>query len=325
MKQQLYRLFSVVLLVISFLAILNMVVYAKDEDNISLLKTSDDSYIIYVEKELDTDFLFAFSDSIEVDEDDLTFLASGLDSNELNVAYITKDIAESIINEKTYMFLKNNKEELKMYEIDLKQAVTEEEIEFINTTTKRISVDTTGNEYTNQEINGVKITHSQGKIKITEQGNNFSYYMQKVSTDQTANFINLANKIIDSNETTNYEKVTLARNFIDSYNSMFNSISNWTDVNDDKEIIQPQESKKGDIYLVWIKDNTNNVNDVQILICDDEQNIVVEPEKTVKVYETTKLPITYDTIITLIIALIVLVVAIVALVIIKKKLNSKKD
>lgn len=325
MKQQLYRLFSVVLLVISFLAILNMVVYAKDEDNISLLKTSDDSYIIYVEKELDTDFLFAFSDSIEVDEDDLTFLASGLDSNELNVAYITKDIAESIINEKTYMFIKNNKEELKMYEIDLKQAVTEEEIEFINTTTKRISVDTTGNEYTNQEINGVKITHSQGKIKITEQGNNFSYYMQKVSTDQTANFINLANKIIDSNETTNYEKVTLARNFIDSYNSMFNSISNWTDVNDDKEIIQPQESKKGDIYLVWIKDNTNNVNDVQILICDDEQNIVVEPEKTVKVYETTKLPITYDTIITLIIALIVLVVAIVALVIIKKKLNSKKD
>jgi len=186
-------------------------------------------------------------------------------------------------------------------------------------------VDTTGRENVSQNVEGVKITHSQGKVKITEEGEAFSYYMVKVSDEKTNNFVELANKIINCSELTNFERVALVRKFTDKYTEMFEEIEKWEEVPSNKEILQPQESEKGDIYLVWLRNDTTEEHDVQILICDDDQNIEVEEAKKVIVYETTKLPITYDSIITLIIALVVVVAIIIVLVIVKKKSKNKQD
>lgn len=324
MKKQLYRLITIVLLTFSILAITQMAVYAQEKTEVSLLKTSEESYIIYVEDTLNTEFLFSFSESSEAVEEDLIFSASGLDSNESNVAYMTKDLAESFKNGQAYMWVQVN-EELKTYEINLNKAVTSEEVAFVNSTTKRIEVDTDGSKKTSENVAGVRITHSQGKVKITEEGNAFSYYMVKVSSEETLNFVELANQIITSQSVSNYEKVTLAREFTDTYTEMFEKIEEWEEVPSNKEILQPQEAKKNDIYLVWLKDNTTEEHDVQILLCNDGQDIEKEEAKKVTVYETTKLPVTYDSIITLIIVLVVLVVIIIALVFAKKRLNKKEN
>ena len=324
MKKQLYRLLVIVLIAFSILAITQMAVYAQEKTNVNLLKTSEESYIIYVEDTINTEFLFSFSENSEVLEEDLIFTASALDSNESNVAYMTKELAESLEDGQAYMWVQVN-EELIRYEINLKQAVTSDDIEFVNSTTKRISVDTDGTEKTSQDNNGVKITHSQGKVKITESGEDFSYYMVKVENEDTTNFVNLANQIIESKELLNHERVALARQFVNTYNEMFEGIETWEEVPSNKEILQPQESEKGETYLVWLKNDTTEEHDVQILICDDGEDIEVEEAKKVTVYETTKLPVTFDSIITLIIALVVLVVIIIALVVAKKKLNKKED
>ena len=323
MKKQLNKIVMIVLLAFSLVAISQMAVHAQEKTKVNLLKTSEESYIIYVEDTINTEFLFCFSENLQGIEQ-LTFSASGLDSNELNVAYMDKSLAQSLENGKTHMWVKVE-EELTNYEIDLTQAVTAEEILFVNSTTKRIDVNTEGAEKTNQEVDGVKISHSQGKITVTENGQNFSYYIEKVENQETINFVKLANRIIDSSELSNYERVKIVREFNDTYTERFAKIENWETLAENKEILQPQESKKDEIYLVWLKNNETAENDVQILVCDDHQDIEVEEEKKVIVYETTKLPVTYDSVITLIIILVIVLVAIIALVIAKKKLNKKEN
>lgn len=324
MKGKFKKLLLIVILVILILAIVQVVVRAEDKNNIILLKNSEDAYIIYVEEALNTDFLFSFTNNKEVEAEELIFSASGLDANETNVAYMSKDEAETLKIAPVYMWIDVDGEQ-SVVEVDLKQALTEKEVAFVNTTTKRIDVDTTGSVDTSEEVDGVKITHSQGKVKITEEGEDFSYYIEKVESEGTTDFVNLANKIMTSEELTNYEKIKLIKEFNNQYNEMLENIPQWKKVDESKEILQPQEAKKDDIYLAWIKNNINNETDVQILLCDDKQNIEVEEAKKVTVYETVKLPVTYDQIITLIIALVVLVAIIIALVIIKKRLNNKEN
>lgn len=323
MKKQLHKIVAILLLAFSLVAISQMAVHAQEKTNVSLLKTSEESYIIYVEDTINTEFLFCYSENTD-EPANLTFSASGIDSNESNVAYMDKNLAQSFENGKAHMWVKVE-EELTNYEIDLSQAVTSEEILFVNSTTKRIDVNTEGTEKTNQEIDGVKISHSQGKVTVTEKGEDFSYYIEKVENEETTNFVELANKIIDSTELSNYERVKLVRKFRDTYTNRFEKIENWETLSENKEILQPQESKKGEIYLVWLRNNETQENDVQILICDDHQDIEVEEEKKVVVYETTKLPVTYDSIITLIIVLAIVLVAIIVLVIAKKKSNKKDN
>ena len=322
MKKQLYKIVMIVLLAFSLIAISQMAVHAQEKEEVSLLKTSEESYIIYVEDTINTEFLFCFGENLEEIEQ-LTFSASGLDSNESNVAYMDKSLAQSLEDGKTNIWVKVE-DEVNNYEIDLKKAVTSEEILFVNSTTKRIEVNAQGTEKTKQEVDGVKISHSQGKIVVTEKGEDFSYYIEKVENEETTNIVELANQIMNSSEMSNYERVKIVRQFKDTYTNRLEKIQNWEKLSENKEILQPQESKKGDIYLVWIKNNENKENDLQILICDDHQDIEVEEEKKVIVYETTKLPVTYDSIITLIIILGVTVVAIISLIVAKKKMKQKE-
>ena len=323
MKKQLYKTIVTILIAISIFAITN-VAYAQEEAKINLLKNNENSYIIYVDKYINNEFLFGFSKIKEASEEDIIFSASGLDSKEENVAYMTKEIAESLEEQKAYMWVKVN-EKTNIYEIDLNEAVTEEQIELVNTTTKRIEVDTSETETSSNVKEGVKITHSQGKVKITEQGNAFSYQMEKVENEETTKLIKLANKILESKDLTNAEKIALTKDFTELYKKMYSEIENWEDVAENKEILQPQESKKGDTYIVWLKNNETEEHDLQILLCDDNQDIEVEAAKKVTIFETVKLPITYDSIITLIAVLAIVVIAISVLLIAKKKYSQKEN
>ena len=155
------------------------------------------------------------------------------------------------------------------------------------------------------------------------QSNHCSFIPLRVQL--TTKLIELVNKISKSKESTNYEKIKIIRDFTDTYTKMFKGIEKWEQVPENKEILQPKDSKENDTYIVWLKNNETQEHDIQILISDDEQDIKVEAEKEVIVYDVTKLPVTYDTIATLIIALIVITAIIVALIIIKKKSTSKES
>lgn len=324
MKKHLVRKIITILLAFSILSMMKNAVHANEKEQVSLLKSKEESYIIYVEKNLNTEFLFGFSEEKEIVEEDLIFLSSGLDSDGYNVAYMSKDLADTFENGQVYMWLKNG-EELIKYDINLNQAVTTEEIVFVNSTTKRIDVKITESEKTSKDVEGIKVSYSQGKVGITEKENNFSYYIEKVSDEQTTSFLKLAEKIISNKEMSNYESISFARKFVDEYTNMLESIENWEKVPTNKEILQPQESKKGDTYLVWIKNNQTKEHDVQILVCNDEYtDIEKEEAKEVIIYETTKLPITYDSTIILIVSLGVIVLLLIILIMIKRKIKTKE-
>ena len=89
------------------------------------------------------------------------------------------------------------------------------------------------------------------------------------------------------------------------------------------KIEQPADSKTGEQYVLWIKNDTKNIVDVQFLTCfQDENKEFVKEENIVKT--TSKLPITYDSVILFVIlgvALVLLVMVIVA----KKKNASKRS
>ena len=323
MRQKMQKLITTIVILTIIVAINPIANYAQDKIDINILKTSEESYIIYIRDIINTEFLFSYSENKDTPEEELTFSASGLDTNEANVAYMTKQIAESFAGKQIYIIIKQD-EKLETHEINLAEAITTENIEFVNSTTKRIEVSAEGPKNTNQEVDGVKITHSQGKVTITEQGN-FSYSMIKVENEETTKFVEKANEIMASKELTNNDRLTLVKQFTKQYNQILEGIENWEQVPENKEILQPHESETGDIYLIYLKNNETGEHDVQILICDDGEDIEVEEAKKVTIYETVKLPITFDGIMTLVMALIILVIVILALIVLKKHLNKEKE
>ena len=95
----------------------------------------------------------------------------------------------------------------------------------------------------------------------------------------------------------------------------------WKDV-ESKTIKQPQESKKGDKYLVWLK--ADNTIDLQIMTSSEEYK---ENEKTenVIVKEVTKMPVTGESLVLYIVAGVLLVLIVTIVILKVKNKNSDKN
>ena len=50
-------------------------------ENVSIMKTGEEEYVIYIESTLDKKFSFALSNDKDLAKEDLEFIASGFDSN----------------------------------------------------------------------------------------------------------------------------------------------------------------------------------------------------------------------------------------------------
>ena len=92
----------------------------------------------------------------------------------------------------------------------------------------------------------------------------------------------------------------------------------------DNIIYQPEDSTQGEEYVIWLKGtNTDGkeIVDVQFMTCSRIKNPEYVPE-VIEQKTTVKLPVTFDTTITLLIILGVIILAIIALLIAKKQLNK---
>ena len=125
-----------------------------------------------------------------------------------------------------------------------------------------------------------------------------------------------------------YEKIQENAQFYELYSKLVNE-ANWQEV-ENMEVKQPESAEQnngvGDKYIVFLKKvakNGNTTTDAQFLqeYYDYEPNAVKEQVKT---QETTKLPITYDSI-ALIVILAVVVVALIIVFIRMKKINKKDE
>ena len=94
---------------------------------------------------------------------------------------------------------------------------------------------------------------------------------------------------------------------------------NWSLVSD-MRIDQPADSKTGDKYILWIRNDSQEIVDVQFLTCFQNEDKEFVKDKNI-VTTTSKLPITYDSIILFVI--LGVAVALLVIVAVMKKVNSK--
>lgn len=293
-------------------------IFASNE-NVQILEKNTGDYIIYVKDNLNTEFEFAFSNDVSADKNVLTYYSAETDSNGNKIAFVNSATI-SLFSNPTYMWARVGTEYvLEGIEIDLAKAINENDLQIAANLTKTIKVDTTKTNTTEETIDGKKITTTVGKVVLTEQGD-YSYILIK-ETEEYAKLADLATRISKFNsETDMYTKVQVYSEFFNKAKELLPSnTAEWIKV-ENNEILQPENSENGEEYILWIKQDgaTAEKLDIQFLTSYKEYS----EEKIIETI-TTKLPVTYDNNI-LLIVLAVLILAIIVVCIRIKMLNKKE-
>lgn len=313
--------------IVFLLAIITMQlsIYAANE-NIEIVEKSNTDYLIYIKDNLSTDFEFAFSNNQNQDKSALVFKKAETDSESVDankIAFVNSTTI-GLFENPTYMWVKDTKENyiIDGIQIDLKQALTDKELDNIANTTKVIPVDAKQTDTTKIEKDDKTITTTLGKVVLPKTKGNYEYIIVKLPySDDYENLDKLATRISKFNDETDmYTKISLYKEFNKLVEKLRpNSTSNWIKV-ESNEIKQPEDAENGTKYVLWINENNgeDSKQDVQFLTSQKE----VSEEKIIETI-TTKLPVTYDNNV-LLIVLAVLIVAAIA-VFIRIKVLSKKE
>ena len=333
-----FKLLSV-LAIFLFIAVAPIVIFAANE-NVSIVSTlnneSKQEYIIYIKETLKTNFKYAFTTNANPGEMDLSYINSISDLSENQVAFLDAETYEKLSQESStiYIWAKDQEENLILngVQLDLSKAVTEDEIKNVESLTSKISVKITEKEedtttIKNETVDGVEETTKVGYVQIIDDKEATYYYeIAKVSGKESYNELKtLAEKVQNEyDEMDMYEKIQ----FITKFNKTFletTGEADWTEVKD-MMVTQPETSVAGDEYIVLLKkvdEQGAETLDVQFLTAFDayRPNIVKEQVVT---QETTKLPITYDSI-ALFVVLGVIVLLVVLVFIRMKKLKKQNE
>ena len=336
------------LAILLFIAVLPIVVFATNED-VSIVSTINNEakqeYTIYIKGISTQNFKYAFTNLENADPNgiDLSYINSNPDLGGNQAAVLDAATYEKLSGEssKIYMWAKvkdqngNDDFILENIQLDLSKALAEESLEQIETLTSRIEVEIADSEedtttVRNETIDGVEEVANVGYVKILED-EDATYYYERTklpSSEEHNKLKTLAEQAqTEYNEMDMYEKIQFATELNEIFTIVTNN-ANWQEV-EDMIIKQDEESKKGDEYIVLLKKvsktERNNVTtlDVQFLTAEEnyKPNIIIEEVVT---QETTKLPITYDSI-ALFVALGIVVVLIVAVFFRMKKLSKNNE
>lgn len=312
---------------IMILTVLQCFSYAKSE-NVQIIKKDENEYMIYVQNLLNEEFEFAFSnEGTSVDKSTLVFQDSAMDQmeNGNHIAYVDLAIYDQYFKsgKTVFLWVKQGEDyKVEAEEIKLEEALSEEEIESFNQVTNKIKVECGEKELPAEVIDGVEVLHKIGTINITDdKTSQYSYKMVKAADNANAtNLIKLAEKMNELDNKNIFEKLSVYNEFREVYNLLAPDINDKDWINVEDYVIDQPESKDGDQYLVWIK--KDSTIDVQIMNCTDEYTPKYD-KKEVVIKETTKSPITGDTIVLFAVAGVILALML-GVVILKIKNKSKE-
>ena len=300
-------------------------IYAANE-NIEILEKTNTDYLIYIKDNLTTDFEFAFSNDKDADKTTLTYKKAETDSNKANankIAYVNTTTIELFKNP-TYMWVKDANENyiLNGIQVDLEQAINESELKVIENITKVIPANIEKETTTEIDKNDKKIITTVGKVVLPETKGSYEYVLVKLpNSDEYNTLMSIATRISKfNNETDIYTKINVYKEFDRLVTKLQpDSTANWVKV-DENEIKQPVDAEDGTQYVLWINEKNEEASkqDVQFLTSYKE----VSEEKIIEKI-TTKLPVTYDNNVLLIVLAILIIATVV--VCIRIKTLSKKE
>ncbi len=328
-KSLVSKIIFTILMIVAILAISNNVLAANE--TYTILQKTETEYVIYLKSSLDKEFEFVYTNEVLEDDAKLDYIKSAKDSKEgLPVAYVDADLYSKYFEGKadTYLWAKNADGYIaKGIKVDLTESVTETMVDFVKNTTKRIAVSTDSKDVVEVEKDGIKYTTTTGKIVIEDDKDATYYYiMADITTSEDyAKLMGLAEEINKSDSASTVTKLDNSKEFYDLYSELMLEVKadSWIKA-ENMEIPQPKESKTGDKYVVWVRQENANgvVEDAQFMTCYQEEDRQYVKEEQV-IVTTSKLPITYDSI-ALFVVLAVAVVLFVVLLVVRRKSDSGK-
>lgn len=310
MKKLTYKIIVVTMIMLMLLPIMGTKILAKTNEGIFTVKKDENTYLIYIKEVLNSNFEFAFSK--ENNGTSLDYISSIKDAQGNNIAYVDDTLKTSYFNSSTaYLWIKKDSEIIgEGILINLEDSKTETQLQSITDLTKRITVNSSAEEE---------------KIKINGSDSETYYYeMYPVeSSEDYKRLVELSEEISKYTDKTDiYTKLKSYNELYDLYNKLLNDVnqSKWNEVTN-LEIEKPYEAKENQKYILWLK-NDNNQVDFQILTAYKKE-VTTTQEKTVEVATKSKLPITYDETTILCIAFAIVIVAILVMLIIRKKIANQ--
>ena len=321
-----------------FVAVLPIAVLATNED-VSLVSTNNDEakteYIIYIKDYSNQKFKYAFTTNANPGEMDLSYINSILDLGENQAAFLDAKTYENLSKESSTIFMWAKDEEenliLKGIQLDFTKSLTKEDIQISEKLTQRIKVEIADSEedtttIRNENVDGVEETVAVGYVKIIDD-ENAKYFYERTklpSSEEYNQLMKLAEQIKNEyDELDIYEKIQFGAKFNELYSKVM-SEANWNEL-EGTMIEQPEESVAGDKYIVLLKkvdEQGKTTMDIQFLTAFDAYKPNVVKEEVVK-QETSKLPITYDSIALFVI--LAIIVALMMVIIIRMKWLSKNN
>lgn len=327
MKRSTLKLMVAILVFILLLANTTSILATNDE-TMQILKKADKEYMIYLKNHLGVSFEFAFSNDKNANKETLGYKNAATDTAEAGanyIAYIDEDLYNTYFTQPTYLWARTlgGNYFIEGIEVKIAEALTDNEVDLANHITKTIAVDTTQTfDKPAEMIEGVKTTKTVGKVTVQEEGTT-DYQLIKVPKNGSYyEFMKLAEKIANNKIENNiYAELEVAKEFSKLYQELMPEVNNanWVTV-ENNEILQPEEAKEGEQYILWLKNKQGNdvKLDAQFLTCFEDYKPEVISEKVV-----TKLPVTADDP-TLFIILAILIVALVVVGIVKITAGKKE-
>ena len=207
-------------LAIIFVITVTPVIVLATNENVSVVNTQENEYMIYIKDYTDKNFKYAFTNNANPNEMDLSYINSISDLGGNKCAFLDAETYEKLKNQPIYIWVKDEEENLVLngVQIDLGNSLTKENINLIENTTKRIAVEvSTSKENTestepvrDENIDGVKEVAKAGYVKITDS-KDATYYYQRVKTTDSEEYEKLMKLAEDINskydEMDMYEKI----------------------------------------------------------------------------------------------------------------------
>ena len=296
-------------------------------DNLEIVQTNENKYIIYIQDLQKTEFTYSISTTKTTKENELKYIYSTKDKGENQVALVDNTVCDLNKNTKVYLWVKKDEKQIiSAKEINLENAIKKSQIEQVENTTKRIKTEIVSDllEEEKTDEQGVKITVKVGGIQIKDEEDAKYFYQIVSAVNEKEELMTLAEQLKNEyNQTSMYEKIQKAKEFYQKYQTLI-SKANWQSV-ENMQIKQPKTATENSKYIVFIKKvkDNNETYDVQFLTSKEEQKPTYEREKKI-VQETTKLPITGDSV-ALFVAIIVIISAMIFVFVRMRKLKNKSE
>lgn len=324
MNQRIKKIIT--MLLISLLAYTPIISFADNQELNSpqIVKLDDQKCIIYIEEMQNIKFNYSISKNQDEQYDKLSSFESAKDSENNQIAVIEKQDFDFDKNNKAYLKIKQNNQ-ISTVEIDFSKAIIKQDLQNVETTCNRIKTeiltDLVEEDFTT--IDGVHKILKIGGLKIENKDNSQYFYDIKDINNNDFKIMNIVEEINNGyKEMDMYNKIKIAKEFNEKYNQVINN-AEWKEVQENT-IKQPKDAEENSKYLVLIKEiqNDKKITDIKFLTSIEDKNEAYENEKIV-LQETSKLPITGDSII-LIIAFVLILIAL-AFTFIKMRKNNEKQ